>query len=106
MSHVHICNNTQCNLSSLRRCKAKLKYLSKRNVSRAEGIPSSGDSGHQGTESLLHGILVGIPSSGDSVQWGFRPVGIPGTKERNHHCMKFWWGFRPVGIPSSGDSVQ
>ena len=24
-------------------------------------------------------ILVGIPSSGDSVQWGFCPVGIPGT---------------------------
>ena len=43
------------------------------------GIPSIGDSGHQGTESPLHEILVGIPSSGDSVQWGFRPVGIPGT---------------------------
>ena len=27
---------------------------------------------------LIHEILVGIPSSGDSVQWGFRPVGIPG----------------------------
>ena len=43
------------------------------------GIPSSGDSGHQGTESPLHESLVGIPSSGDSVQWGFRPEGIPGT---------------------------
>ena len=28
---------------------------------------------------LIHEILVGIPSSGDSVQWGFRPVGIPGS---------------------------
>ena len=27
---------------------------------------------------LIHEILVGIPFSGDSVQWGFRPVGIPG----------------------------
>ena len=27
---------------------------------------------------LIYEILVGIPSSGDSVQWGFRPVGIPG----------------------------
>ena len=27
-------------------------------------------------------------------------MGSPGTKERNHHCMKFWWKFRPVGIPS------
>ena len=27
---------------------------------------------------LIHEILVGILSSGDSVQWGFRPVGIPG----------------------------
>ena len=43
------------------------------------GIPSSGDSRHQGTESPLHEILVGIPFSGDSVQWGFRPVEIPGT---------------------------
>ena len=54
----------------------KLNYSTcKRDVSRAVGIPSSGDSGqsgHQGTESPLHEI---------------------------------WWGFRPVGIPSSGDSV-
>ena len=63
----------------------KLNYSTcKRDVSRAVGIPSSGDSGHQCTESPLHEIWwgfrpVGIPSSGDSVQWGFRPVGIPGT---------------------------
>ena len=56
----------------------KLNYSTcKRDVSRAVGIPSSGDSGHQGTESPLHEIwwgfrAVGIPSSGDSVQWGFR----------------------------------
>ena len=36
-------------------------------------------------------------------------MGIPGTKVRNPHCMNFGgdsvqWGFRPVGIPSSGDS--
>ena len=31
-------------------------------------------------------------------------MGIPGSEERNHHCMKFWWGFRSVGIPSSGNS--
>ena len=36
-------------------------------------------------------------------------MGIPGTKVRNPHCKKFGgdsvqWGFRPVGIPSSGDS--
>ena len=30
---------------------------------------------------LIHEILVGIPSSGDSVQWGFRPVGIPGGNQ-------------------------
>ena len=34
-------------------------------------------------------------------------MGIPGTNVRNPHCMKFngdsvQWGFRPVGIPSSG----
>ena len=56
----------------------KLNYSTcKRDVSRAVGIPSSGDSGHQCTESPLHEIWwgfrpVGIPSSGDSVQWGFR----------------------------------
>ena len=33
---------------------------------------------------LIHEILVGIPSSGDSVQWGFRPVGIPGG---NPNCF-------------------
>ena len=43
--------------------------------------------------------------------WGFRPVGIPGTKLRNPQCLKFsgdsvQWEFRSVGIPSSGDSVQ
>ena len=44
----------------------KLNYSTcKRDVSRAVGIPSSGDSGHQGTESPLHEIW-----------WGFRPVGI------------------------------
>ena len=63
----------------------KLNYSKcKHDVSRAVGIPFSGDSGHQGTESPLQEIWwgfrpVGIPSSGDSVQWGFRPVGIPGT---------------------------
>ena len=58
----------------------KLNYSTcKRDVSRAVGIPSSGDSGHQCTESPLHEILVGNPSSGDSVQWGFRPVGIPSS---------------------------
>ena len=30
---------------------------------------------------LIHEILVGILSSGDSVQWGFRPVGIPGGNQ-------------------------
>ena len=60
----------------------KLNYSKcKRDVSRAVGIPFSGDSGHQGTESPLQEIWwgfrpVGIPSSGDSVQWG---LGIPGT---------------------------
>ena len=49
------------------RCKSTLKYISKGDVSRAVGIPSSRDSGHQGTQSPLHEILVGIPSSGDSV---------------------------------------
>ena len=33
---------------------------------------------------LIHEILVGIPSSGDSVQWGFRPVGIPGGNHNNN----------------------
>ena len=33
-------------------------------------------------------------------------MGIPGTKVRNPHCMKFGgdsvqWGFRPVGIPGT-----
>ena len=46
------------------------------------GILSSGDSGHQGTESPLHDILVGIPASVDSVQWGFR-VHTP-----RNHCDK------------------
>ena len=32
---------------------------------------------------LIYEILVGIPSSGDSVQWGFRPVGIPGGNHPN-----------------------
>ena len=41
-------------------------------IALAVGIPSSGDSGHQGKVSPLHEILVGIPSSRDSVQWGFR----------------------------------
>ena len=49
----------------------------------AVGIPSSGDSGRQGTGSPLHDIVVEIPSSGDSVQWGFRSVGIPGTYRCN-----------------------
>ena len=36
-------------------------------------------------------------------------MGIPGTKERNHHCLNFGgdsvqWGFPTVGIPSSGNS--
>ena len=35
-------------------------------MTRAVGITSSGDSGHQGTESPLREILVEIPSSGDS----------------------------------------
>ena len=47
----------------------KLNYSTcKRDVSRAVGIPTSGDSGHEGTESPLHEIW-----------WGFRAVGIPGT---------------------------
>ena len=33
---------------------------------------------------LIYEILVGIPSSGDSVQWGFRPVGIPGGNPIRH----------------------
>ena len=37
---------------------------------------------------------------------GFRPVGFPGTKERNHHCIKFWWGFRDQSSGVCGDSVQ
>ena len=56
----------------------KLNYSKcKHDVSRAVGIPFSGDSEHQCTESPLQEIWwgfrpVGIPSSGDSVQWGFR----------------------------------
>ena len=62
---------------ALERKQLKDWWKPKRDVSRAVGIPSSGDSGHQGTESPLHEIwwgfrAVGIPSSGDSVQWGFR----------------------------------
>ena len=33
-------------------------------------------------------------------------MGIPGTREWNNHCIKFWWVFCSVGILSSGDSVQ
>ena len=59
----------------------KLNYSTcKRDVSRAVGIPSSGDSGHQGTESPLHAIW-----------WGFRPVGIPSSEDS---------GYIPIfGIP-------
>ena len=44
---------------------------------------------------LIHEILVGIPSSGDSVQWGFRPVGIPGGNPKRH--MKFEHNVRVLG---------
>ena len=37
-------------------CKAKLKYVSKRDVSRAMGIPSSGNSVQWGF--LVHTVLV------------------------------------------------
>ena len=79
----------------------KLNYSTcKRDVSRAVGIPSSGDSGQP-----MYGIptasnLVGIPSSGDTVQWGFRPVGIPGTylfKGILHYLAKFQISWRSFG---------
>ena len=38
---------------------------------------------------LIYEILVGIPSSGDSVQWGFRPVGIPGGNPVYHIIVRF-----------------
>ena len=52
----------------------KLNYSKcKRNVSQAVGIPFSGDSGHQGTESPLQEIW-----------WGFRPVGIPSSGDSRY----------------------
>ena len=46
------------------------------------GIPYLGARNpHCPEYTLIHEILVGIPSSGDSVQWGFRPVGIPGGNQ-------------------------
>ena len=89
----------------------KLNYSKcKHDVSRAVGIPFSGDSGHQGTESPLQEIWwgfrpVGIPSSGDSVQWGFRVHtygitswgGVPESKLRPHfkiqkRCIRILFG--------------
>ena len=54
-----------CDQISMNRSMVGIPYLGARNPHCAE-YP------------LIHEILVGIPSSGDSVQWGFRPVGIPG----------------------------
>ena len=52
----------------------KLNYSKcKHDVSRAVGIPFSGDSGHQGTESPLQEIW-----------WGFRPVGIPSSGDSGY----------------------
>ena len=72
----------------------KLNYSKcKHDVSRAVGIPFSGDSGHQGTESPLQEIWwgfrpVGIPSSGDSVQWGFRVHTILCSLNRGFVCLR------------------
>ena len=48
----------------------------------------------------LHSVALKYIIKRDVIQ----AVTIPGTKERNNHCMKFWWGFRVAGIFSSVDS--